>query len=57
MGAGFIRFGRWLIEAATGVLIWRRPDPTAPLSLWRRAVLWALIRSGVVFVNIGAALP
>jgi hypothetical protein len=56
LGAWFYRAASWFLEAGIGVLAWRRPDPTASVSLWRRATVDVLGRLAFAFVRIGNVL-
>lgn len=57
IGTYLIRAGRICIEAATGALIWRKPDPTSKPSLWRRAFVSIMVRVGSALARLGASLP
>jgi hypothetical protein len=46
-----VRLVRALLEASLGVMIWRRPDPTAQVSLWRRAAVFALARVAAALMD------
>jgi len=42
-----------LLRACTWILDWRRPDPTARLSWWRRAIVAGLVRATSLWARIG----